>query len=105
VIIITMLQFLIPTMVSVLFGRFTVGNKPGTGVTIRTIYQQFSGLVNIFIVPLMSIVPALLYLKMRQLDGETVSDALAQIEKAEETRSKWQQRMRSRATLPTPRSI
>lgn len=106
VIIITMLQFLIPTMVSVLFGRFTVGNQQtGTGVTIRTIYQQFSGLVNIFIVPLMSIVPALLYLKMRQLGGETVSDALAQIEKAEETRSKWQQRMRSRATLPTPRSI
>ncbi|MBA3357454.1 MAG: protein kinase [Pyrinomonadaceae bacterium] len=105
VIIITMLQFLIPTMVSVLFGRFTVGNKQtGTGVTIRTIYQQFSGLVNIFIMPLMSIVPALLYLKMRQLGGETVSDALAQIEEAEETRSKWQQRMRSRATLPTPRS-
>ncbi len=105
VIIITMLQFLIPAMVSVLFGRFTVGNKQtGTGVTIRTIYQQFSGLVNIFIVPLMSIVPALLYLKMRKVGGETVSDAIAQIEEADETRSKWQQRMRSRATLPTPRS-
>jgi hypothetical protein len=73
----------------------------------RTIYQQLSGLLNIFIMPLMSIVPALLYLKMRQLGGETVGDALAQIEAAEseETRSKWQQRMRSRATLPTPRSL
>jgi len=70
----------------------------------RTIYEQFSGLVNIFIMPLMSIVPALLYLKMRQLGGETLSDALAQIEEADETRSKWQQRMRPRATLPTPRS-
>lgn len=105
VIIITILQFLIPTMVSALFGRFTVGRKqPGAGVTMRTIYEQFSGLVNIFIMPLMSIVPALLYLKMRQLGGETLSDALAQIEEADETRSKWQQRMRSRATLPTPRS-
>ncbi len=105
VIIITILQFLIPTMVSAFFGRFTVGRKqPGAGVTMRTIYEQFSGLVNIFIMPLMSIVPALLYLKMRQLGGETLSDALAQIEEADETRSKWQQRMRSRATLPTPRS-
>ncbi len=106
VIIITILQFLIPITFSALFGRFTVGRKqPGAGATMRTIYEQFSGLVNIFIVPLMSIVPALLYLKMRQLGGETVSDALAQIEEAaDETRSKWQQRMRSRATLPTPRS-
>ncbi|HYN26166.1 MAG TPA: protein kinase, partial [Pyrinomonadaceae bacterium] len=104
VIIITILQFLIPAIVSALLGRLSVGTKQtGVGVTIRTISQQFSGLVNIFIVPLMSIVPALLYLKMRQLGGETLSDALAQIEEADETRSKWQQRMRSRATLPTPR--
>jgi len=105
VIIITVLQLLIPAIISGFFGRFTVGTKhPGVGITTRTIYQQFSGLVNIFIVPLMSIVPALLYLKMRQLGGETASDALAQIEEADEKRSKWQQRMRSRATLPTPRS-
>jgi hypothetical protein len=105
VIIITVLQFLIPMIVSALFGRITVGTRQtGVGVTLRTISQQVSGLVNIFIMPLMSIVPALLYLKMRQLGGETVSDAFAQIEEADETRSKWQQRMRSRATLPAPRS-
>jgi serine/threonine protein kinase len=105
VIIVTVLQFLIPTIISGFFGRFTVGTKhTGVGVTTQTIYQQFSGLVNIFIMPLMSIVPALLYLKMRQLGGETASDALTQIEEADETRSKWQQRMRSRSTLPTPRS-
>lgn len=104
VIIVTILQFLIPSLISAAFGRFTIGSKQtGMGVTVRTIYQQFSGLVNIFVMPLMSIVPALLYLKMRQLGGETASDALAQIEEADEMRSKWQQRMRSRATLPTPR--
>jgi serine/threonine protein kinase len=104
VIIITILQFLIPAIISALFGRFSVNGKhTGAGFTVRTIYQHFSGLLNIFIMPLMSIVPALLYLKMRQLGGETISNALAQIEEAEVTRSKWQQRMRSRATLPTPR--
>ncbi|CAN5861676.1 hypothetical protein BH18ACI4_BH18ACI4_16850 [soil metagenome] len=104
VIIITILQFLIPSIVSGVFGRFSAGTKEtGIGVSVRTIYQQFPGLVNILVVPLMSIVPALLYLKMRQLGGETVSDALTQIEEADVTRSKWQQRMRSRATLPTPR--
>ncbi|MCM3870838.1 MAG: serine/threonine protein kinase [Pyrinomonadaceae bacterium] len=104
VIIVTLLQFLIPAIISALFGRFSGNGKhSGTGFTLRTVYQHFSGLLNIFIMPLMSIVPALLYLKMRQLGGETISNALAQIEEADETRSKWQQRMRSRATLPTPR--
>jgi len=60
------------------------------------------GLTNIFIVPLISIVPALLYMKMRQLGGEALSTALAQIEEVDQDRSEWQQRMRTRLTLPTP---
>ena len=66
------------------------------------IYQQFLALVNIFVVPLMSIVPALLYLKMRQLSGEPLSTALTQIEEAEQKQSAWQQRMRTRLSLHTP---
>jgi len=54
--------------------------------------------------PLMSIVPALLYLKMRQLGGETLSTALAQIEDLEGERTQWQQRMRSRLTMHTPQT-
>ena len=105
VIIVTILQFLIPAIVSAMFGRITVTTKEtAVGVNLRTVSQQLSGLLNILIMPLMSIVPALLYLKMRRLGGETLSDALAQIEEADEIRSKWQQRMRPRATLPTPRS-
>jgi hypothetical protein len=38
---------------------------------------------HIFVLPLISIVPALLYIKMRQLGGEPLSTALAQIEEAE----------------------
>jgi hypothetical protein len=47
----------------------------------------------------MSIVPALLYLKMRQLGGETLADALAEIEAVDAQRSQWQQRMRTRLSL------
>jgi hypothetical protein len=52
--------------------------------------------------PLMSIVPALLYVKMRQLGGEPLTTSLAQIEEGEGQRSEWQQRMRTRLTLHTP---
>jgi hypothetical protein len=109
VIIVTLLQFLIPMAVSMLLGRLTVKtgvtDAPTRGVRItRNTYQQLSGLINIFIVPLMSIVPALLYLKMRQLGGESLTAALAQIEKVDDQRSQWQQRMRTRLSLHTPRS-
>ena len=53
-------------------------------------------------VPLIAIVPALLYLKMRQLGGEPLSAALSQIEEGEERQSAWQQRMRTRLSLHTP---
>jgi hypothetical protein len=95
----------------VLVGRITVGSGPrGGGVNVsgpssisHQIYQQLIGLVNIVIIPLMSIVPALLYLKMRQLGGERLVDAMAQIEEVDEERKEWQQRMRTKLSLPTPR--
>jgi hypothetical protein len=67
------------------------------------IYQQLTGLINIFVVPLMSIVPALLYLKMRQLGGENLGEVLTQIEAADEKRSQWQQRMRTRVSFHSSR--
>ncbi|MCU1267019.1 MAG: hypothetical protein JWM21_3337 [Acidobacteria bacterium] len=101
------LQFLIPMVISGLLGavvgRFSL-KKTSTGVhlTLGKVSQHLVGLANIFIVPLMSIVPALLYLKMRQLGGETLASALEQIEEAETGRSQWQQRMRSRLTVTPP---
>jgi hypothetical protein len=47
----------------------------------------------------MSIVPALLYLKMRQLGGEPIGEVLAEIEEADAQRSEWRQRMRTRLSL------
>ena len=103
IIIVSLLQFVIPVAVSMLVGRisirFTSEGKPLKTSLEQQIYQQLSGPVNIFVIPLMSIVPALLYLKMRQLGGESLADAFAQIEEAEERNSGWQQRMRTRLSL------
>jgi serine/threonine protein kinase len=97
VIIVTCLQFVIPFTVSALFGNLSVSEHQDAG-GIQTSLQPLRGLVNIIIVPLLSIVPALLYLKMRQLGGETLRDALSEIEQAENKDSQWQQRMRTRLT-------
>lgn len=109
IIIVSVLQFLIPMSVSALIGRFTVVKQTESGLHVATrsvsgqIYQQLSGLISIVILPLMSIVPALLYLKMRQLGGEDLTDTLTEIEEADEQRSAWQQRMRTRLSLNTSR--
>ncbi|MGH9880646.1 MAG: serine/threonine protein kinase, partial [Pyrinomonadaceae bacterium] len=103
VIIITLLQFLIPVTVSALLGSFSAGvHGPSSGL--RASFEPLKGLANIIILPLISIVPALLYLKMRQLGGETLSAALRQIEEVDTQRSQWRHRMRSRLSLPPPRS-
>jgi hypothetical protein len=104
IIVVSILQLVIPITVSLLVGRVRVGfNIPRQSVWAQ-VYQQLLGLANIFVVPLISIVPALLYVKMRQLGGEQLSSALAEIEEGEGERSKWQQRMRTRLSLHTPTS-
>jgi hypothetical protein len=110
VIIIVLLQFLVPIIVSTLMGQIgvTTNSQGELHVSDRSmghkIWQQLSGLVNIFVVPLASIVSALLYLKMRQLGGETLSAALDQIEDIDVKRSQWQQRMRTRLHVSAARS-
>ena len=82
--------------------RSEAEKEKAKSASLRTqLWQQVLGLVNILIVPLISIVPALLYLKMRQLGGETLSEAIQQMEDAETSRSQWQQRMRTRLSLHT----
>jgi hypothetical protein len=107
-IIVWALQFLIPITISMLLGQIRIGAKPPgaptQGIHLQEIYKQLSSLVNIVVVPLVSIVSALLYLKMRQLGGETLSSALSQIEEVDRPLSDWQQRMRTRLSMNTPRS-
>ncbi|HBB88976.1 MAG TPA: hypothetical protein DC047_15330 [Blastocatellia bacterium] len=107
-IIVWALQFAIPISVSLLLGQIRIGAKPpgapSQGIHLQEIYKQLASLVNIVVVPLVSIVSALLYLKMRQLGGETLSSALSQIEEVDSRLSNWQQRMRTRLSVNTPRS-
>ena len=102
IIIVSILQIMIPLIMSSLVGRIRIGvnlSRPGLS---HRIYQQVLQLANIFVLPLISIVPALLYIKMRQLGGEALSTVLAQIEEGEGKQSAWQQRMRTRLSFLTP---
>ena len=104
IIIVTLLQLLIPSIISLIIGQIRFGlvkDAPKDHVSIQ-VSQQFLSLINIFIIPFISIVPALLYLKMRQLGGEKLSDVMAQIEEVDTHSRGWQKRMRTRLSLYTP---
>jgi serine/threonine protein kinase len=98
-----LIQFLVPAIIGGIIGAL-IGAKTATthALTIK-VTGQLASLVNIFVLPLLAIVPALLYLKMRQFGGETLNDVMAQLEDLEGTKSQWQQRMRSRLTV-TPQN-
>ncbi len=107
IIIVMCIQILVPAIVGSAIGFMAgVDHTPNAGqkhgVTVK-ITSQLAALVNIFILPLLAIVPALLYLKMRQFGGETINDVMSQLEDSDGERSHWQQRMRSRLTV-TPQN-
>ena len=103
IIVAMLIQFLVPAIVGSVLGVLTGAAKIHGPASLRVkITGQLSALVNVFIVPLLSIVPALLYLKMRQFGGETLNDVMTQIEEAEGTPNNWRQRMRTRLVVNTP---
>lgn len=102
IIIVSIIQFLIPMMVGFFVGKIRVGVDLEAATTFSRISQFVLSQLNILVMPLISIVPALLYLKMRQLGGEPLSAVLTQIEEGDKQRSAWQQRMRTRLSLHTP---
>jgi hypothetical protein len=105
IIIVTILQIVIPSVISGILGALlgaTFKVSGNSNSLSRRILQQLLSLNQIFIMPLMSIVPALLYIKMRQLGGESLSSSLTGIEEVEADNSKWKQRMRTRLSLHTP---
>lgn len=108
IILVTCIQFLVPIVVSSVIGGLlglAVGGASQKQIQKTAKFKigtQFIELVNIFVLPLMSIVPSLLYLKMRQFGGETLTDIMNQFEE-QGTQRNWQQRMRSRLTV-TPQS-
>ena len=104
IILVMLFQFLVPAIVGGIVGALIGATSKGNGVHVRA-FSPLAQLVNIFVLPLMSIVPALLYLKMRQFGGETLNEVMAQLEEGEGARSKWQQRMRTRLTVNTPQRM
>jgi hypothetical protein len=53
-------------------------------------------ILNAVIVPLIATLSALVYLKARQIGGETLREALSQFEEEDAPRTRWQMRMRER---------
>ena len=102
VIIVSLLQLAIPMTVSFFVGLMAGRAQAQKNSVAAQIYRQILDLANIFVIPLISIVPALLYVKMRQLGGESLNAVWAQIEEDEEKQSAWQKRMRTRLSLHTP---
>jgi serine/threonine protein kinase len=102
VIIVAILQFLLPAIVSSVVGFMAGRSKVEKNSISAQVFQQFLDLLNIFVIPLIAIVPALLYVKMRQLGGESLTSVWSQIEEGEGKQSAWQQRMRTRLSLHTP---
>ena len=100
VIAILLLQhLLIPSLVSTLiFSLFGVSGRfsPHSKAIFQRFAEALSTLVNVFVIPLVAMLTALLYLKVRQLGGERLKEMLDQFEQEEIPQTKWQKRMRER---------
>jgi serine/threonine protein kinase len=104
IILVILIQFMAPILVSSIVGAligFNTSEQSHNKVRFK-VFTQFAELINVFVLPLTSIVPALLYLKMRQFGGETLNDVMDQFEEQGASR-RWQQRMRTKLTV-TPQS-
>jgi serine/threonine protein kinase len=106
VIAIILIQYLMPSIASALlvaaFGNSQIVVRVGAGADLPSKIESLIGTaLNILFIPLLSTLTALLYLKVRQLGGETLKEALSEFEAEETPRRKWQQRMRERLHTPT----
>jgi serine/threonine protein kinase len=104
IILVILIQFMVPILVSSILGAligFNTSEQSHNKVRFK-VFTQFAELINVVVLPLTSIVPALLYLKMRQFGGETLNDVMDQFEE-QGTSSLWQQRMRTKLTV-TPQN-
>jgi serine/threonine protein kinase len=94
VVIVVLLQLLIPIIVTSLAASFVGFSPKGEHRIARKIYTHLLALLNILIVPLISIMMALLYMKLRRIGGELLKDTLDELESDEMPRRRWQQRMK-----------
>jgi serine/threonine protein kinase len=99
VIAIILIHLLLPAFIGGLFSAaFGLKNRhmgEGATITVR-VGELIPTIINIFILPLLATLLALLYLKVRQLGGERFKEMLDQFETEEAPQTRWQQRMRER---------
>jgi serine/threonine protein kinase len=99
-----LINFLLPMLVGALAGGLKLeAGHTGAHITTKA-RPHLVQLVNIIIVPLISITTALLYLKLRQMGGETMRETLEQFDETDAPRARWQQRMRERLSGYTPQA-
>ncbi|HEX8709912.1 MAG TPA: protein kinase [Pyrinomonadaceae bacterium] len=94
VVMVVFLQLMIPIIVSIIASNFVNISMQNEHTLAAKIYTHLLTLLNILVVPLLSIMVTLLYMKLRHMGGEQLREALEQVETEEMPRSKWQQRMR-----------
>jgi serine/threonine protein kinase len=98
-ILIVLVQFAIPTVIALILGENSASfivESPDFGARLL---GRLTALLNILLLPLITISTVLLYLKTRQAGGETIKETLAQFEEEEAPRRKWQMRMRERLPM------
>ncbi|MEK6321776.1 MAG: serine/threonine-protein kinase [Acidobacteriota bacterium] len=106
VIVILFLQFAIPALAAslvalpfaVVLKGLRVEHAP---ILTSRITTMITVALNALIVPFIATLTALLYLKTRQMGGETLKEALSQFEEEDTPRTKWQMRMRERLQTTT----
>ncbi|HYO92716.1 MAG TPA: protein kinase, partial [Pyrinomonadaceae bacterium] len=104
VIFVLLIQLASPMFIGWIVGWSAAGAAKGQAHLSPSVLEKITPIINLFITPLFSIMTALLYLKTRQLGGESLKHSIDQLENEEMPRSRWQQRMRSRLTMRTPSS-
>jgi serine/threonine protein kinase len=106
VIVILFLQWAIPALAAsaVAFPiavALKLSKVPQAPMLTGRITPVISAMLSALIVPFVATLTALVYLKTRQMGGETLKEALSQIEEEDTPRTKWQMRMRERLQTTT----
>jgi len=95
------LQWAIPAVASSLFAlpvafALKMSKVPKAPLLTQRVTAIIVAMLSAIIVPLIATLTALLYLKARQIGGETMKEVLSQFEEEDAPRTKWQMRMRER---------
>lgn len=101
------MQYLIPiffsSLVASIFSLALHGN-PGQRHLATKIIQVVTQMINVLVVPLISTLSSLLYLKTRAAGGESLADAFIRLQEEEQPSKKWELRIRERMHSSTTAS-